>query len=110
MTVNNLNTVAITGNLVRDPELKTIPNGTAVCKLRVAVNGSQKDAAGEWVPKPNFFDVNVWGKQGESCAQFLEKGGAVAVEGRLDWHEWEAQDGGKRQAVEIVAKHVQFLG
>ena len=107
----NINTVVITGNLTSDPELRTTPGGTSVCKLRVAVNSSRKDSAsGEWVDKPNYFDVTVWGAQGENCANYLSKGRPVAVDGRLDWREWEAQDGSKRQAVEIVANSVQFLG
>jgi single-strand DNA-binding protein len=82
-----------------------------VCKLRVACNSRKKDAAtGEWVDKPNFFDVTVWGAQGENCARYLAKGRPVAVDGRLEWREWDAQDGSKRQAVDIVADAVQFLG
>jgi single-strand DNA-binding protein len=101
----------ITGNLTRDPELRSTPGGTAVCKLRVAVNSSRKDGqTGEWIDKPNYFDVTVWGAQGENCANYLSKGRPVAVQGRLEWREWEAQDGGKRQAVEIIADSVQFLG
>jgi single-strand DNA-binding protein len=104
--------VTITGNLTKDPELRSTPSGTSVCKLRVAVNSRRKDAAsGEWVDKPNYFDVTVWGAQGENCANYLYKGRPVAVDGRLEWREWEAQDGsGKRQAVEIIADTVQFLG
>jgi len=75
------------------------------------VNTRQKDqSTGEWGDKPNYFDVTVWGNQGESCAQFLSKGRPVGVDGRLDWREWDAQDGTKRQAVEIIADSVQFLG
>jgi single-strand DNA-binding protein len=78
--------------------------------LRVAVNSRRKEGQ-EWVDKPNYFDVTVWGAQGENCANYLSKGRPVAVEGRLDWREWEAKDGsGKRQAVSIVANSVQFLG
>lgn len=107
-----MNVVVITGNLTRDPELRSTPGGTSVCKLRVAVNSRRKDGqTGEWVDKPNYFDVTVWGAQGENCANYLSKGRPVAVEGRLDWREWEAQDGGgKRQSVEIIANSVQFLG
>ena len=101
----------ITGNLTKDPELRSTPGGTSVCKLRVAVNSRRKDGqSGEWVDKPNYFDVTVWGAQGENCANYLSKGRPVAVEGRLDWREWDAQDGSKRQAVEIIANSVQFLG
>ena len=112
MAGTNINRVVITGNLTRDPELRSTPGGTAVCKLRVAVNTRRKDGqSGEWVDKPNYFDVTVWGAQGENCSTYLSKGRPVAVDGRLDWREWEAQDGsGKRQAVEIIADSVQFLG
>ena len=112
MAASNVNVVVITGNLTRDPELRHTGGGTAVCELRVAVNSRRKDGAtGEWVDKPNFFDVVVWGAQGENCATYLAKGRPVAVEGRLDWREWEAKDGsGKRQAVSIIANTVQFLG
>ena len=106
----NINRVVLVGNLTRDPELRHTPSGTPVCKLRIAVNTRQKDAQGNWGDKPNYFDVTVWGNQGESCAQFLSKGRPVGVDGRLDWREWEAQDGTKRQAVEIIADTVQFLG
>jgi single-strand DNA-binding protein len=111
LAATNINRVTITGNLTRDPELRSTPSGTPVCKLRVAVNSRRKDSSsGEWVDKPNYFDVTVWGAQGENCATYLSKGRPVAVDGRLDWREWEAQDGSKRQAVEIIADSVQFLG
>ena len=110
MAATNINRVVMTGNLTRDPELRSTNSGTAVCGLRIACNTRRKDASGEWVDKPNYFDVTVWGNQGESCSQYLTKGRAVAVDGRLDWREWEAQDGSKRQAVEIIADTVQFLG
>jgi len=75
------------------------------------VNTRRKDETGQWVDKPNYFDVTVWGNQAESCAQYLSKGRPVAIDGRLEWREWDATDGsGKRQAVEIVAENVQFLG
>jgi single-strand DNA-binding protein len=110
MASTNINRVIITGNLTRDPELRSTPSGTAICKLRVAVNTRRKDASGEWIDKPNYFDVTVWGAQGENCANYLFKGRPVAIDGRLEWREWEADGGGKRQAVDIVADSVQFLG
>ncbi len=110
MAASNVNVVVVTGNLTRDPELRHTGGGTAVCDLRVAVNSRRKDQSGNWVDKPNYFDVTVWGAQGENCAQYLSKGRPVAIEGRLDWREWEAKDGGKRQAVQIIANTVQFLG
>ena len=106
----SINRVVLVGNLTRDPELKHTPSGTAVCSLRIAVNSRRKDESGQWTDKPNYFDVSVWGAQGESCAQYLAKGRPVAIDGRLDWREWDAQDGSKRQAVEIIADSVQFLG
>jgi single-strand DNA-binding protein len=112
VAASNINVVVITGNLTKDPELRHTGGGTAVCELRVAVNSRRKDGqTGEWVDKPNYFDVVVWGAQGENCATYLQKGRPVAVEGRLDWREWEAKEGGgKRQAVQIIANSVQFLG
>jgi single-strand DNA-binding protein len=112
VAASNINVVVITGNLTKDPELRSTGGGTPVCELRVAVNSRRKNGqTGEWEDKPNFFDVTVWGAQGENCANYLSKGRPVAVEGRLDWREWEAKDGsGKRQAVSIIANSVQFLG
>ncbi len=107
----NINRVVLVGNLTRDPELRNTPSGMSVCSLRIAVNTRRKDnASGQWTEKPNYFDVTVWGAQGESCAQYLAKGRPVAIDGRLEWREWDAQDGTKRQAVEIIADSVQFLG
>jgi single-strand DNA-binding protein len=106
----NINRVVLVGNLTRDPELKHTPGGTAVTSLRIAVNGRKKDETGQWVDKPNYFSVSVFGNQAESCAQYLAKGRPVAVDGRLEWREWQQQDGTKREAVEVVADSVQFLG
>jgi single-strand DNA-binding protein len=106
-----VNVVVITGNLTQDPELRSTTGGTTVCEMRVAVNSRRKDQSGQWVDKPNFFNVVVFGAQGENCATYLSRGRPVAIEGRLDWREWEAKDGsGKRQAVQIIANTVQFLG
>ena len=107
----NINRVIITGNLTKDPDLGSIPGGgTSVCTLRVAVNGRRRNASGEWEDQPNYFDVTVWGQQGENCAKYLRKGRPVAVDGRLRWREWTTKEGQKRQAVDIIADSVQFLG
>jgi single-strand DNA-binding protein len=108
----NINRVIITGNLTRDPELSTLPaSGTAVCSLRIACNGRRKNNdTNQWEDQPNYFDVTVWGAQGENCAKFLSKGRPVAVDGRLRWREWTTSEGQKRQAVDIIAESVQFLG
>lgn len=109
--MQNINRVIITGNLTKDPELNTLPSGTSVCELRVACNGRRKDQqSGQWVDKPNYFNVKVWGTQGENVAKYLVKGRPVAVDGRLDWREWEDQNQNKRQSIDIIADSVQFLG
>ena len=110
MAGTNINRVVLTGNLTRDPELRNTNSGTSVCSLRIATNSRRKDASGNWVEKPNYFDVTVWGAQGENCAQYLSKGRPIAVDGRLDWREWEDKQGNKRQSVDIIADSVQFLG
>lgn len=106
----SINRVVLVGNLTRDPELRTTPNGKSVCTLGLAVNEKYKNDAGEWIEKPNYFDIVVWGAQGESCAQYLSKGRQVAIDGRLSFRSWEAQDGSKRSKVEVIANTVQFLG
>ncbi|HEV7938188.1 MAG TPA: single-stranded DNA-binding protein [Solirubrobacteraceae bacterium] len=111
MAATNINRVVMTGNLTADPELRSLPSGSSVCKLRIACNTRRKDgSSGEWVDKPNYFNVTVWGAQGENAARYLAKGRPVAIDGRLEWHEWDAQDGTKRSAVDIIADSVQFLG
>ena len=107
MAATNINRVVLTGNLTRDPELRSTGSGLAVCSLRIASNTRRKTADG-WVDKPNYFNVTVWGAQGENCARYLAKGRPVAIDGRLEWREW-TQDDSKREAIEIVADAVQFL-
>jgi single-strand DNA-binding protein len=106
----NINRVVLVGNLTRDPELRHTPGGTPVCSLRVAVNDRKRDESGNWVDAPNYFSISVFGNQAENCAQYLSKGRPVGVDGKLRWREWQAQDGSKREAVEVVADSVQFLG
>ena len=111
MAATNINRVVLTGNLTRDPELRSLASGMSVCSLRIASNTRRKDqATGEWTDKPNYFSVTVWGAQGENCARVLSKGRPVALDGRLEWREWQGQDGAKRESVEIIADSVQFLG
>ena len=111
MAATNINRVVLTGNLTRDPELRSTSGGTPVCSLRIATNTRRKNrprATGR--TSANYFDVTVWGAQGENCARFLSKGRPVAIDGRLEWREWQDQNGNKRQAIDIVAEAVQFLG
>lgn len=103
----NINRVLLTGNLTRDPESKE-HGETKVCRMRLAVNVRVKQA-GEWADKPCYFDVVAFGSQGENCAKYLSKGKPIAVDGRLDWNEWQTDDGATRQSVSIIASTVQFL-
>jgi len=111
MATININRVVLTGNLTADPELRVLPSGTTLCKLRLACNERRKNGAtGKWEDKANYFDITIWGKQGENAARYLRKGRACAIDGRLEWREWESDDGSKHQAVSVVADTVQFLG
>jgi single-strand DNA-binding protein len=102
--------VVLVGNLTRDPELRTTASGTSVCRLRIACSTSWRNKeTGELDERPNYFDVSVFGASGEACARFLAKGRPVAVDGRLEWHEWTTPDGESRQAVGVLADSVQFL-
>jgi single-strand DNA-binding protein len=104
MSTFAINSVVVIGRLTRDPELRSISEDNSVCKLRVAVDGMAR--AGE----AGYVDVDVFGKPAESCNEYLGKGRQVAVKGRLQWREWEAEGGPRRQAHHIVADSVQFLG
>jgi len=104
----DLNHVILIGRLTRDAELKYTANGQAVCKFSVAVNRRRKNGD-QWVDEPNFFDVVLWGRAGETLNQYLVKGKQVAVEGELRQDRWE-QDGQNRSKVEILANNVQLLG
>jgi single-strand DNA-binding protein len=108
--MGSINRVVVVGNLTRDPELRSTASGTSVCRMRIACNTRWRSAeTGEWEEKPNFFDVTVFGASGEACARFLEKGRPIAVDGRLDWHEWQTDAGERRQAVGLLAENVEFL-
>jgi single-strand DNA-binding protein len=109
--VANINRVVVSGNLTRDPELRQLAGGNSVCKLRIAVNTRKKDRdSNQWSDVANYFDVTVWGAQGENVAKYLQKGSPLLIDGRLEWREWQAQDGTNRQAVEIIAENTQFIG
>ena len=105
----NLNKVLLIGNLTRPPELRYTPSGTAVADLRLAVNRSYSTQTGERREETCFLTVVVWGKQAESCGEYLDKGSQVFVEGRLQTRDWEGKDGQKRTATEVVAERVQFM-
>jgi single-strand DNA-binding protein len=105
----SFNQVILMGNLTRDPELRTTPNGTSVCSFSLALNRSYKGSNGEWQEATDYIDVVAWGPLGERVAQYLSKGRPCLVNGRLQSRSWE-QDGQKRNKVEVVANDVTFLG
>ncbi len=105
----NLNRVLLIGNLTKDPELRYTPSGTPVATLRLAVNSSFKSQSGERKEETCFVNIIVWSRQAETCNQYLKKGRAVFVEGRLISRSWEAE-GQKRSTMEVRADRVQFLG
>ena len=105
----SFNQVTLMGNLTRDPELRTTPNGQNVCNFSLALNRSYKGGDGEWKEMTDFVDIIAWGPLGERVAQYLTKGRPALVSGRLQSRSWE-QDGQKRSKVEVVANDVTFLG
>ena len=105
----NLNRAQIIGNLTRDPESRTTPNGQTVSSFSIATTYTYKDANGQKVEKPEFHNIVAWGKLAEICSQFLAKGRKVYAEGRLQTREWTGQDGQKRNRTEIIAENVILL-
>ena len=104
----DINRVVLVGRLTRDAELKYTAGGQAVCKFSVAVNRRRKNGD-QWEDEANYFDVVLWGRQGESLNQYLVKGKAVGIDGELRQDRWQ-QDGQNRSRVEIVANNIQLLG
>ncbi len=105
----SINRVVLVGRLTRDPELRALPSGTSVCGMRIACNSSRRDGDGEYHERPNYFDVSIYGAPAESVSEYMRRGKRVAVDGRLEWREWETAEHQKRQAVSVVADTVQFL-
>jgi single-strand DNA-binding protein len=110
MSFSNINRVVLVARLTRDPELRALPSGQSVCSLRVACNGSRRDSDGDFQERPNYFDVSAFGMQAESISRYTRRGSLVAIDGRLEWREWETAEQQRRQAVSIVAESVEFLG
>ena len=104
----SFNKVLLIGNLTRDPELRYTSGGTAVASFGLAVNRKFKQGE-EWKDEVCFVDITVWAKQGENCAEYLNKGSLAFIEGRLNYQTWEAEGGQKRSKLEVVANNVQFL-
>jgi single-strand DNA-binding protein len=108
--MSTLNRVFLMGHLTRDPEVRYTPSQTAVGTLGMAINEKYKNKAGETVEKTVFVDVDVWGRQAETCAEYLYKGSPVFVEGSLKLDQWTNQQGEKRSKLAVSATRVQFLG
>lgn len=106
----SFNKVILLGNLTRDPELRYTPSGAPVCNFDLAVNRSYTTQSGERRDETCYITVVVWGKQAESCAEFLNKGRPALVEGHLQQRSWETPEGQRRSKHEVVAERVQFLG
>lgn len=107
--MSDLNTVTLVGRLTRDPEVRFTHAGTAIMALGLAVNGRQKDAAGNWTEKSNFFDVTFFGERFEKLAPHIGKGRRIGIVGRLDYSTWQLDDGTKRSKVVIIGSDLQFL-
>lgn len=105
----NLNRAMIIGNLTRDPELRTTPNGQNVSNFSVATSSQWTDSAGQKQERTEYHNIVAWGKLADICSQYLGKGRKVYLEGRLQTREWEAQDGSKRNRTEIIAENMIML-
>jgi single-strand DNA-binding protein len=111
MSSTNLNRVIVTGYLTQDPELHVLPSGSSACKLWIANNVRRRNpTTGDWIRKPNYFEIVVFGGQAEIVAKYMSKGRPIAIDGSLDWRSWETKDGRKAQAVNIIAETIQFIG
>ena len=106
----SINKVLITGNLTRDPELRETPSGFQVLSLGVAVNDRRRNPqTQQWEDYANFVDCTMFGNRAASVSRFLAKGSKVAIEGKLRWSQWQAQDGGRRSKLEVVVDELEFM-
>lgn len=106
----SINRVFISGNLTRDPELRATQGGTSVLRVVLAVNDrARNQQTGEWEDRANFVDCVVFGKRAEALAGMLAKGQRVAIDGRLRYSSWEAQDGSRRSKLEVVVEEIEFM-
>ena len=107
---SGVNKVILVGNLGKDPEVRYIQSGSAVCTLRIAVTERRKDGESGWKDHTEWMDVVAWGKTAENAGQYLQKGRQVYVEGRLQTRQYKDKDGNDRYKTEVVANQVLFLG
>jgi len=106
----SFNKVILMGNLTKDPEVRYLPSGVAVCDLSLAMNETFKNKAGEQVEQTCYVDIVVWARQAETCGEYLRKGSQALVEGRLQLDKWESKEGESRSKLRVRADRVQFLG
>ena len=105
----SINRVCISGNLTRDPEIRSTAGGTSVMGFGVAVNERRKNAqTGEWEDYPNFVDCTLFGRRAEALERYLSKGSKVAIEGKLRWSQWES-DGQRRSKLEVVVEEIELM-
>lgn len=105
----SINRVVITGNLTRDPEVRTTASGTSVMSMGVAVNDRRRNnQTGEWEDYANFIDCTMFGTRAANVSQYLSKGTKVAIEGKLRWSQWE-RDGQKRSKIEVIVDDLEFM-
>jgi single-strand DNA-binding protein len=104
------NRVILLGNLTRDPDVRYLQSGMAVCDAGLAVNDRRKNANGEWVEETTFVEVTLWGRTAEVASEYLSKGSPILIEGRLKLDTWEGNDGQKRTKLRVVCDRMQMLG
>ena len=106
----SINRVIISGNLTRDPELRSTQSGMDVMSFGVAVNDRRRNPqTNEWEDYPNFIDCTMFGARAQSVSRFLSKGSKVAIEGKLRWSQWETNEGQKRSKIEIIVDEIEFM-
>ena len=106
----SINRVLISGNITRDPELKAATGGTQILRFGVAVNDRRRNPqTNEWEDYPNFVDCVMFGSRADALSRYLAKGTKVAVEGKLRYSSWEAQDGSRRSKLEVVVDELEFM-
>ena len=105
----SINKVIITGNLTREPEQRVAASGTTVLSFGVAVNERRRNNNGEWEDFPNYIDCTMFGSRAEAVGRYIGKGSKVAIEGKLRWSKWEANDGSKRSKLEVIVDEIEFM-
>ncbi len=106
----SMNKVLLVGNLTRDPQVRSTPSGATVADMGLALSDKYKNKEGEWVERVCFVDVVAWGRQAETCGEYLSKGSPILLEGQLQFDQWQTEQGEKRSKLRVRANRIQFLG